>query len=104
VLTSQAILNISTQAIHQYHPEHMPIIADRPDYGMTKMAGTLAMQYIAQDSNPDEVQVISYHPGSTYTESWQRFGISEDFLPFDDGKSFTIMVLPWLKCFSPTIR
>ena len=79
----------------------MPITAERPEYGMTKMAGTLAMQYIAQDANPDEMQVISYHPGSTYSESWQRFGIPEDFLPFDDSKIPNLMVLILLKYHSP---
>ncbi|KAK1752793.1 NAD(P)-binding protein [Echria macrotheca] len=80
----RAIINISTQAIHQCHKEHVPIVAERPEYSMTKLAGTMVMQYVALDADPDEVQILSYHPGSTYSEAWSSIGVPEEFMPFDD--------------------
>jgi hypothetical protein len=67
--------------------EYLPLAAASPEYGLTKSAGTLALQYIAQEVDPAKLQVVSYHPGCIYTEAWQRLGVPRDFVPFDDGES-----------------
>lgn len=61
-------------------------MAERPEYGLSKATGTTAMQFIAQDANPDEIQVVSYHPGIAYSETWQTSGVPQDALPFDDSE------------------
>ncbi|KAF7562285.1 hypothetical protein G7046_g1873 [Stylonectria norvegica] len=74
------LVNISTQAINMFQ---VPIIAARPAYSLTKAAGTLAAQLIANSVTPDKLQVISFHPGLIYSEPWVKAGVARDALPFD---------------------
>ncbi|KAK4442943.1 hypothetical protein QBC34DRAFT_479261, partial [Podospora aff. communis PSN243] len=80
----KSLINISTQSIHESKPQYIPLAASRPEYGLTKGAGTLAMQYIAQEVDPAKFQVVSFHPGIVYTEPWQVMGASPDTMDFDD--------------------
>lgn len=66
---------------------YIPFLKERPDYSLSKGAGTLALQYVAAGVSPDEMQVISYHPGVIYTEAWSSQGAPEDMFPFDDSES-----------------
>jgi NAD(P)-dependent dehydrogenase (short-subunit alcohol dehydrogenase family) len=59
---------------------------DRPTYGLTKSAAAALFQQIAKDSNPDELQVVSFHPGGVLTESARREGYADGNFKFDDGK------------------
>lgn len=54
-------------------------------YAVTKSASTALFQRIAQDVSPDELQIVSYHPGSVYTDQMRKIGLEEDFADFDDG-------------------
>jgi len=67
---------------------HLPFdyMVEQPEYGLPKAAGTMTMQFVAQDVNPDEIQVVSYHPGIAYSETWQMSGVPQDALPFDDSE------------------
>ncbi|KAK5651261.1 hypothetical protein OQA88_12669 [Cercophora sp. LCS_1] len=78
----KTILNLSTNAVHMYN--YLPFLRGRPEYSLSKGSGTLALQYIAADVSPDEIQIISYHPGVIYTEAWSGQGATEDMFPFDD--------------------
>jgi NAD(P)-dependent dehydrogenase (short-subunit alcohol dehydrogenase family) len=61
---------------------------ERPTYGLTKNASTLLLQQIAKDTKPNDMQVVSFHPGGVLTESAKRVGGEElKKLIFDDGKS-----------------
>lgn len=62
-----------------------PVIAQRPAYSLTKMAGTLFFQLLAQDVPPEKVQVISFHPGMIYGDGWKAIGLGPDL--FDTGKT-----------------
>ena len=64
---------------------YLPLAAERPEYALSKGAGTLAMQYVAQEVSPDRIQVVSFHPGIVYSGAWSSAGVAEDFIPFDDG-------------------
>ena len=44
---------------------------------------------IAKDVSPDELQIVSFHPGSVYGKPWKDAGIPQDRLPFDDSKWLT---------------
>ncbi|KAJ8131734.1 hypothetical protein O1611_g1888 [Lasiodiplodia mahajangana] len=57
--------------------------SEYPGYALTKHSVQLALQLIAQDSSPEEVQIISYHPGAIFTENARDKGWTEDAIPWD---------------------
>ncbi|KAF2500620.1 NAD(P)-binding protein [Lophium mytilinum] len=75
------LLNVTTGAIHML--QNFIVIA-RPGYSLTKASGTLAIQLLANTIPEDKMQIINYHPGMIYGDSWAVGGITEDMLPFDD--------------------
>jgi len=76
-------LNVTTGAIHTLQN---PVVAVRPVYSLTKASGTLAVQILANTITPDKMQIVSFHPGMIYGLGWAESGITEDMIPFDDGK------------------
>ncbi|KAK0719146.1 putative short-chain dehydrogenase [Lasiosphaeris hirsuta] len=81
----QFLINVSTQAINMSNAHcDIPLAAERPEYGLTKGAGTLAIQYVAQDVKPEDLQVVSIHPGVVYSQAWELAGAPPDMLAFDD--------------------
>lgn len=83
-LLAQFIVNVASQAIHLFD-KSKNIIADHvPAYGLTKNAGALTLQQIANRSDPEKLQIINLHPGVIYNDAWKQGGISETVLPFDD--------------------
>ncbi|KAH7087178.1 putative short-chain dehydrogenase [Paraphoma chrysanthemicola] len=73
------ILNVTTANIHA--TQH-PIVSALPAYTLSKFAGTVFFQYLAQDYSHDKVQVISFHPGLLYNDYFKEMGI--DSKHFDD--------------------
>lgn len=59
---------------------------DRPTYGLTKNAGTALFQQIAKDTGPNNMQVVSFHPGGVLTESARTEGYADSGFDFDDGE------------------
>lgn len=59
-------------------------VAPRPAYSVTKMAGTMLFQLIAQDLPPKKVQVVTYHPGLVYGDGWKAMGLTAEL--FDNGE------------------
>jgi NAD(P)-dependent dehydrogenase (short-subunit alcohol dehydrogenase family) len=55
-------------------------------YGATKNAGTMMVQMIARGVSPDDMQVLSFHPGVVYTESVAKAGVPREAFNWDDGK------------------
>ncbi|KAH8432692.1 SDR family NAD(P)-dependent oxidoreductase [Aspergillus melleus] len=80
----KAIVNVATQAINMLYDSQLFLAAKRPVYGLTKNAGTMLIQQIAKDANPEELQIVSFHPGVLYSAEFKRMGLSESDLPFDD--------------------
>jgi NAD(P)-dependent dehydrogenase (short-subunit alcohol dehydrogenase family) len=59
---------------------------ERPTYGLTKNAGTLLLQQIAKDTKPEDMQIVSFHPGGVLTESARKGGANENSgIKFDHG-------------------
>lgn len=59
---------------------------ERPSYGITKNAATLLVQQIAKDTDVNDMQIVSFHPGGVLTDMARKSGASEDLgIPFDDG-------------------
>ncbi|KAK4444227.1 hypothetical protein QBC34DRAFT_475286 [Podospora aff. communis PSN243] len=74
------LVNVSTSAIHNFETD-APVM---PAYGLTKNAGTLLLQQIAKDVSPDEMQIVSFHPGGVMTELAKANGVSGDLYDWDD--------------------
>ncbi|SPO01975.1 related to peroxisomal short-chain alcohol dehydrogenase [Cephalotrichum gorgonifer] len=75
------LVNVSTSAIHRWE-DHGP---ERPSYGLTKSAGTLAVQQIARDTPKDAMQIISFHPGAVLTDAARRTGMTESSWVWDQA-------------------
>jgi hypothetical protein len=54
-------------------------------YGLTKHACQLTLQLIAQDTPPEKMQIVSFHPGAIFTEAAEDYGWTKDSLPWDNG-------------------
>lgn len=80
----KVLINVATQAIHLLDESHCIIASKVPAYGLTKNSGTLLIQQIAAELDPDKVQVVSFHPGVIYAGGWEDAGVPDDILPFDD--------------------
>ncbi|KAK3334507.1 hypothetical protein B0H65DRAFT_75163 [Neurospora tetraspora] len=78
------LINISTASAHISHPEYSPALAACSEYGFTKATAGLFFRYIAQQSDTERLQVVSFHPGTIYSEMWQGLGVEKNILPFDD--------------------
>ncbi|KAK4235393.1 hypothetical protein C8A03DRAFT_36746 [Achaetomium macrosporum] len=74
------LVNVSTSSIHNFITD-APFI---PAYGLTKNAGTLLMQQIAKDTDPEDVQIVSFHPGGILSEAARNAGYDERSLDWDD--------------------
>ena len=72
------------------HMLQNPVVAARPAYSLTKASGTLAAQLVASATTPENMQVISFHPGMVHGLGWAEMGITKDMLPFDDGRFFPL--------------
>lgn len=50
-------------------------------YGLSKSAGTLFAQLLANQIPPEKLQIVSYHPGSVWNPGWP---LPKDAGEFDD--------------------
>lgn len=82
----QSLVNLSTMAIHAFEQ-----VKAFPAYCASKNAGTLLVQLFAQDVSPDDMQVLSYHPGAIWTDSVKKSGVPKEAYAWDDGTSRPIL-------------
>lgn len=78
----RCFINLSTTGIHNHYSE----TAFVPTYGLTKNAGTLLVQKIAQDTDPKKMQVLSVHPGGIWTKMGKSIGVPDDAYDWDHGR------------------
>ncbi|KAH6680063.1 putative short-chain dehydrogenase [Plectosphaerella plurivora] len=76
----KAIVNLSSLAIHDN-----TFTDELPLYSASKSAGTMLMQQLARHVSPEEMQVLSFHPGGIFTEQARNRGLSPDDPVWDDG-------------------
>ena len=81
-LTSQFSVYVSTYAIN--YSEHRDL-AMKPNYILSKFTGTYGYSLLADGVKPEVMQVVSFHPGVSFTENWSQFGITKEMLPFDES-------------------
>ncbi|KAL7948113.1 hypothetical protein V8C42DRAFT_316724 [Trichoderma barbatum] len=74
-----SLVNLSTMAIHDFET-----VKAFPAYCASKNAGTLLVQMYAQGVSPDDMQILSYHPGAIWTASVQKSGVPEEMMPWDN--------------------
>ncbi|KAL2142834.1 hypothetical protein VTI28DRAFT_665 [Corynascus sepedonium] len=74
------LVNVSTSCIHNWATEGRGI----PTYALSKNAGTLMMQLIADDADPRDMQVVSFHPGSVLSDTVRSAGFDETSKDWDD--------------------
>ncbi|KAJ4856796.1 short chain dehydrogenase domain-containing protein [Trichoderma breve] len=74
------LINISTVAIYMW----TGVTPQIPSYGLTKNSGTALMQQIAKDVRPEELQIVSIHPGSVLSDTARAAGLNESSLSWDD--------------------
>ncbi|KAJ6784516.1 hypothetical protein PWT90_09052 [Aphanocladium album] len=55
-----------------------------PNYSASKSAGTILVQQIAKGVSPDDMQVLSFHPGAIFTAAAKKAGYTTETLPWDD--------------------
>ncbi|XXG98351.1 hypothetical protein Hte_004674 [Hypoxylon texense] len=73
------LVHVSTCCIHAWD------LGDTyPGYGLTKNAGALALQVVAQDVPAGRMQIVNYHPGAIFTESAERNGFTKDSIPWHE--------------------
>lgn len=48
------------------------------------------MQLLAREITPDDMQIVSYHPGAVFTDSARKVGVKEDSWDWTDGKTHSI--------------
>lgn len=70
------------------------ISAMKPNYSVSKTAGTVLVQQIAQDVSPDDMQVNSFHPGAIFTAGAKKAGYTKDTIPWDDGQNSKSLAEP----------
>lgn len=80
----RCIVNVSTQMAHTFNRKENVLAGAMPSYNLSKAAGTLAMQLVAADADPAKLTVVSFHPGTLYSDMWESAGVSRSRLPFDD--------------------
>lgn len=57
----------------------------------------MLVQQIAKDVPPEELQIVSYHPGGIFTELAEHAGFKKDDPRWDDGKlNCTTVKIDWL--------
>lgn len=76
----QALVNLSSLAIHDTQ-----LTGNQPSYGASKNAGTMLLQRIAKDVPPEDLQIVSYHPGGIFTELAEQVGLTRDDPRWDEG-------------------
>ncbi|KAI0458786.1 hypothetical protein F5B21DRAFT_459427 [Xylaria acuta] len=72
------LVHVSSASIHDFNLGTRYI-----GYGLTKHAGQLTLQLIAQDTPPEKMQIIGYHPGAILSDSARGHGWKEADLAWD---------------------
>lgn len=57
---------------------------------MVKNAGTLLLQQMAADIGPDDMQIVSFHPGAIFTSAARGAGYDKTAMNWDDGECFPV--------------
>ncbi|KAB8606259.1 hypothetical protein FH972_025888 [Carpinus fangiana] len=76
---SRALINIASAGSH---------ISGLPGLGLyhaSKLGFASLLQQLAAERKPEEIQIISVHPGAIFTEAAAETGFTKDSFPWDDA-------------------
>ncbi|KAK7751729.1 hypothetical protein SLS62_006390 [Diatrype stigma] len=73
------LVHVSTNSIHDWNAA-----AAQHGYGVTKLAGATALQAIALETPPHDMQVASFNPGPNYTQAVKDAGYGRDDFQWQD--------------------
>ncbi|KAK7959044.1 short-chain dehydrogenase [Apiospora aurea] len=76
------LVHVSTVAAHNFITA-----AKILTYGLSKNAGALAMQLIAQDTKVEDMQIVTFNPGPVFTPGAASTGVTKDGFDWNDGKT-----------------
>ncbi|KAK6857947.1 hypothetical protein PG995_005646 [Apiospora arundinis] len=74
------LVHVSTVAAHNF-----PVASHMYAYGLSKNAGALALQLVAQDTKPEVMQVVTFNPGPVFTPGAAGTGVKEGDLAFNSA-------------------
>ncbi len=66
------------------HSSGHPAVAARPGYILSKTAGALYFQLLAQETPQEKIQIVTMHPGLVYNDAWKAMGLPAEW--FEDGE------------------
>ncbi|GAW23753.1 hypothetical protein ANO14919_133290 [Xylariales sp. No.14919] len=72
------LVYVSSVSVHDFN-----VGREYPGYALTKHSAQLGLQLMAQDTPPEDIQIISYNPGAIFTENARDKGWAEDSIPWD---------------------
>ena len=74
---------VSTHLIYNWHKA-----PQQPGYNLTRNAFTAALSMISRDTPVEKMQIVSFHPGTVFTEAAKAMGLTgrEPHIPWFDGK------------------
>jgi len=84
------VVNISSAAVHLN-----PHVPGQSSYATTKAAFASLVQYLADDVQVEQTQMVSFHPGIILTAASRASGVDEDSMPWDDGMLLVIRTVDW---------
>ncbi|KAL2862637.1 SDR family NAD(P)-dependent oxidoreductase [Aspergillus lucknowensis] len=73
------LVNVSTISIHKFDTA-----AHHLNYAASKNAAALLLQLLAREVSPDEIQILSFHPGAILTQPARDHGHDENSHPWDN--------------------
>ncbi|KAI0195998.1 putative short-chain dehydrogenase [Xylaria flabelliformis] len=73
------LVHVSTACIHDFNLGNQYL-----GYGLTKNAGQLTLQLIAQDTPVEKMQFVGYHPGAILSDAAKNLGWKEGDLAWDN--------------------
>lgn len=80
---NQFLVNVTSAVLHSH--QH-PVVIARAAYGLSKSAGRLFMQLLANQIQSEKLQILTFHPGAVWNKAWIETGITKDRFVFDEGR------------------
>ena len=76
LIKPKVVLNVSTVAANQ-------LIPNLASYGASKLAFLYLCMHLQSELCDKDVRIMNFHPGSIFTSSAKRAGMTEDMIPWD---------------------
>lgn len=67
------------------HSSSQPLVAQRPGYILSKTAGALYFQLLAQETPQERIQIVTMHPGLVYNDAWKAMDLPAEW--FEDRET-----------------